>query len=74
MFQLFAIGVVDTGGKFATSINNTSKFADGVVDTGSNLLPVSMIPVVHLVHLDLRREFSKKFETVLMGYFGAGGN
>ncbi len=24
MFSLFATGVVDTGGKFATSINNTS--------------------------------------------------
>jgi hypothetical protein len=30
--------MVDTGGKFA----------DGVVDTGSNLPPVSLIPVVHL--------------------------
>jgi hypothetical protein len=35
-----AIGVVDTGGKFATGINNISKlvakFAAGVVDTGGN--------------------------------------
>jgi hypothetical protein len=35
---LFATGVVDNGGKFATGINNTSemvaKFAAGVVDTG----------------------------------------
>jgi hypothetical protein len=34
---LFASGVADTGGKFATGINNTSgtggKFAAGVVDT-----------------------------------------
>jgi hypothetical protein len=34
----FAAGVVDTGGKFATGINNTTetggKFATGVVDTG----------------------------------------
>jgi hypothetical protein len=37
----FAAGVVDTGGNFAA----------GVVDTVANLLPVSLIPVVHL---DLR--------------------
>ncbi len=37
----------------------------------ANLPPVSLIPVVHL---DLRiHEFSKKFQTVLMGYSGAGG-
>jgi hypothetical protein len=61
----FAAGIVDTGGKFATGFNNASemveKFAAGVVDTGgnfaacvvdvANLLPVSLIPVVHL---DLR--------------------
>jgi hypothetical protein len=38
VFPLFATGVVDTGGKFADSINGTSgigcKFAAGVVDTG----------------------------------------
>jgi hypothetical protein len=38
---------------FATGINNTSeklvaKFAAGVVDKLANLLPVSLIPVVHL--------------------------
>ncbi len=52
----FAAGVVDTGGKFATGIN------DGVVDTGGNLPPVSLTPVANLppvpltpvVHLDLR--------------------
>ncbi len=44
----------------------------GVVDTGGNLPPVSLIPVVHL---DLRylREFSKKFETILLRGSGAGG-
>ncbi len=37
----------------------------------AKLPPVSLIPVVHL---DLRiHEFSKKFETVLMGYSGAKG-
>jgi hypothetical protein len=38
LFPLFAIGIIDTGGKFATSINNTSKTGGkiftGVVDTG----------------------------------------
>jgi hypothetical protein len=41
LFQLFATGVNNTGGKFAA----------GVVDSGGNLLPVSLTP---LVHLDLR--------------------
>ncbi len=39
MFPLFAAGVIDTGGKFAIGINDTSgiggKFTAGVVDTGS---------------------------------------
>jgi hypothetical protein len=43
LYPLFATGIVDTGGKFAIGINNTSKigdndtggkFATGVVDTG----------------------------------------
>jgi hypothetical protein len=38
---LFATGVVYIGGKFAAS----------VIDTGGNLLPLLLIPVVHL---DLR--------------------
>jgi hypothetical protein len=73
-----AAGVVDTSGKFATNINNTretgGKFAAGVVDTGGNLPPVSFKPVANLlpvslipvVHLDLNREFPKKFEKLLM--------
>ncbi len=56
MFKLFATGVVDTGGKFATGIVTTQgelvakfdagvvdtrgKFAADVVDTGDNLPPV----------------------------------
>ncbi len=36
----------------------------------SHLPPVSTTPVVNL---ELRREFSKKFEMVLMGYSIAGG-
>ncbi len=38
MFQLFATGVIDTGGKFAA----------GVVDTGDKLPPVSFIPAANL--------------------------
>jgi hypothetical protein len=52
------------------------KFAAGVVDTGSNFAAANLPPVSLMVHLDLRispREFSKKFETVLMQYSGAGG-
>jgi hypothetical protein len=48
----FAAGVVDTGGKFAA----------GVVDTGGNLPPVSLTPVA----CEYLREFSKKFEMILM--------
>ncbi len=45
----FAAGIVDTGGKFATCVNNTrGTGAAGVVDTGGNLPPVSLTPVVHL--------------------------
>jgi hypothetical protein len=35
---IFATGIIETGGKFITGINNTialeAKFFDGVVDTG----------------------------------------
>jgi hypothetical protein len=55
-----AAGVLDTGGKFAAS----------VLDTGGNLPPVSLTPVVHLKYL---REFSKKFEMILMLLSGAWG-
>ncbi len=54
--------------KFATGGN----FAAGVVDTEANLTPVLLIPVVHL-DLQISLLISKKFETVLMGYSGAGG-
>ncbi len=59
LFQLFATGVIDTDGKLPPVL----------LIPVANLPPVPLIPVVHL---DLRRKFSKKFETVLMGYFGAG--
>ncbi len=58
----FSAGVIDTGGKFAA----------GVVDTGGNLPPVSLTPVVHL-DLQYLREFSKKFEMILMLFSGAWG-
>jgi hypothetical protein len=59
----FAAGVFDTGGNFATVS----------LTLVANLPPVSVIPVVHF---DVRflREFSKKFETFLLGYSWAGGN
>jgi hypothetical protein len=42
-FATGTAGLVDTGGKFATSVNNTAgKFAAGVNDTSSNLPPISM--------------------------------
>jgi hypothetical protein len=66
LFPYFATGVVDTFGKFATGVVDTGgKFATRVLETSgklppvslklaklvANLLPVSLIP---LVHLDLR--------------------
>jgi hypothetical protein len=59
---LFAIGVVDTGGKFAASVLDTggnlppvsttlvklvAKFAAGVIIPVANLPTVLLIPVVH---------------------------
>jgi hypothetical protein len=49
-----------------------AKFAAGVVDTGGNLPPLSLIPAA-ILSCEYLREFSKKFETVLIGYSGAGG-
>jgi hypothetical protein len=41
--------VVDTGGEFATGVNNTGgKFAASVNDTSGNLPPVSMTPAANL--------------------------
>jgi hypothetical protein len=60
--------IVDTSGKFATGINNTSesggKFSSGVVDTGGKFAVRVVVTV---------GEFAKKFITVLMEYFGARG-
>jgi hypothetical protein len=86
LFQLFA-GVTDTGGKFAAGVvdtggnlspcrNTGGKFATGVNNTrgtGTGNLPqVLLIPVVHL-DLQYLREFSKKFEMILMLLSGAWG-
>jgi hypothetical protein len=54
--QRFATGVVDTGGKFGTGINDSftsvvdtgGKFATGVSDTGGKLPPVSTTPAANL--------------------------
>jgi hypothetical protein len=47
---------------FAAGVVDTSgKFATGVIDTSGNFTYKYL------------REFSKKFETVLMDYYGAGG-
>jgi hypothetical protein len=57
----------DTGGKFATGVNNSSgtggKFAAGVVDTGAAAIlpPVSLTLTCEYVC-----EFSKKFKMTLM--------
>ncbi len=74
----FAAGVVDSGGKLppvslipaanlppvsTTLAKLVAKFAAGVVDTRGAPLP----------WCEYLREFSKKFETVLMRYSGAGG-
>ncbi len=65
MFPLFATGVIDTGGNFnfaAGVVDTDGKFATGVVDTGGAPL-----------HANISTNFRKKFETVLIGYSGAGG-
>ncbi len=77
LFPLFATGVVDTGGKFATGINNTS-------ETGGKICHRSRWHRWQICRrcrwyrwctftCEYLREFSTKFETVLMGYSGAGG-
>jgi hypothetical protein len=48
------------------------KFTTGFVDTGGNLPPVTMIPVVHL-ELRISPRIFKKIQMVLMEYSGAGG-
>ncbi len=68
MVEKFATGVADTGGKFATGVVDTGgNFAAGVVDTWHRWHRWCTLTRQYL------REFSKKFETVLMEYSGAGG-
>ncbi len=60
----YATRVVDTGSNFATGVVDTGdKFPTGVVD----IYPWCTLTFVYL------RKILKKLETVLMGYFGAGG-
>jgi hypothetical protein len=54
-------GVVDTGGKFATGINNTAETGGKICHRWSTL------------SFEYLREFSKKFETALMVYSGPWG-
>jgi hypothetical protein len=61
------------GAKFATSIVGTGRnFAAGVVETGGKFGQCRWYRWCTLTS-EYLREFSKKFETVLMGYSGAGG-
>jgi hypothetical protein len=66
---LFATGInntSETGGKICRRVVDTSgKFATGVVDTGGNF-------AAGVIDTGLQ-EFSKKFQTVRMGYSEAGG-
>jgi hypothetical protein len=36
LFPVFATGIIDTGGKFATGINNTSCGASSIVNISEN--------------------------------------
>jgi hypothetical protein len=62
----FAAGIVDSGGKFATGINNTSEIG-GKICCRCRWYWWCTLTCEYL------RKFSKTFETVLMGYSGAGG-
>ncbi len=62
---------------FATGVNNTSgKFAAGVVDTGSNLPPVSLTPAANLLSVSTAQgELVAKFAAGVVdtgGKFAAG--
>ncbi len=59
----FAAGIVDTGGKFATGINNTSK-------TGGKICRRRRWYRWSTLSYEYLREFSKKCETALMVYSG----
>ncbi len=62
----FANGVIDTGGKFATGINNAS-------ENGGKICHRRRWYRRCTLTREYLSEFSKKFETVYMEYSGAGG-
>ncbi len=62
----FAAGIVDTGGKFATGVNNTREI-------GCKISRQCRWYRRCILTFQYLREFSKKFEIVLMEYSGAGG-
>ena len=74
--------VVDTGGKFATGVNDTGgNFAtsfNSVVDTGGKLPPISTTPAANLppVSMTLAANFATSFASVVDtgGKFDAGVN
>jgi hypothetical protein len=77
LFASFASGIVGTGGKFTTGINNTSGTSGKILPPVS-LIPMATLPRVSLipvVHLDLRTSphIFEKFERTLMLFSGAWG-
>jgi hypothetical protein len=74
LFPLFATGVIDTGGKFAAVVIDTGgNFAASVVDTRGKFATSVVDTVSAPLLANISANFRKKFETVLMGYSGAGG-
>ncbi len=88
LVEKFATGIVDTGGKFATGINNTSEIGGKICrrphwyrQQFCRRCRWHRWQICHrcrwyrwcTLTCDYLREFSKKFETVLMQYSGAGG-
>ncbi len=74
MILLFATGVIDTGGKFAAGVvDSGGNFAAGVVDTGGKFVTSVVDTGGAPLLANISANFRKKFETVLMGYSGAGG-
>ncbi len=76
LFAKFAVAVVDTGNKLPpislTPAANLPPVSTTLVVLVANLLPVSLIPVVHLTCKYLR-EFLKNFEMTLMQLSEAWG-
>ncbi len=76
-FRIFSKGVVDTGGKFATGINNAIKSGGKICRQchwyrGQICHRCRWYRWCTLTY-EYLREFSEKFETVLTEYFGARG-